>query len=58
MLLFICAAYLPLHGIGHDAGFSDGGAELLGGAVEFLGPVADFVAFVDAVGGAAVLNVI
>lgn len=35
---------------------------MLGGAVEFLGPVADFVSFVDvdagAVGGAAVLEVV
>jgi hypothetical protein len=38
-----------LHDIGHDANFGDSGAELLGGAVEALGPVADFVGFVDAV---------
>ena len=55
-------AHLAFFIVGHDAGFDDGGAELLRGAVEFLGPVADFVGFVDvdagAVGWAAVLEVV
>ena len=48
-------AHLPLDVVSHDAGFGDGGAQLLDG------PVADFVSFVDVdpgtVGGAAVLAV-
>jgi hypothetical protein len=56
------ATQLPLYGIGHDACFGHGGAELLGGAVEFWDLVADFVGFVDVdagpVGRAAVLEVV
>ena len=46
----------------HDADGGNGGFELVGGAAEALGPVAQLVGFVDvdagAVGGATVLEVI
>ena len=69
LLLWLVAVYLPsrlaeaLLNIGHhDADGGNGGFELVGSAVEALGPVAQFVGFVDvdagAVGGATVLEVI
>jgi len=46
----------------HDANGGNGGFELVGGAVEAFGPVAQLVSFVDinagTVGGATVLEVI
>jgi hypothetical protein len=51
-----------LHIGSYNAGLGNGGAELLRGAVESLGSVADFLDFVDvdpgAVSGAAVLKIV
>ncbi len=61
-ILFVRAAEVFGDVSGHYADFVDGRFELLGGAIEVLGPIAQLVGLVDidagAVGGAAVLKVV